>query len=301
MESFIVLVGNRQDRALKGVIPVLLPVLAAAGNAMGRWLHDGIAYEFGPSDGIDEDILREVRHICFENRIDVFVIPEPDRRKKLLLADMDATIVCGETLDDLAELAGLGEEISDITAQAMRGELDFEEALRARVAMLKGVSESLLFEAFSRMELSAGAEVMVRVMRQAGAECVLVSGGFTFFTSRIAERCGFSLHHGNELDVFDGVLTGEVIPPILDKGAKLSYLHKYASRLGLDLSETAAVGDGANDLPMLEAAGIGVGYRPKPLVLEKVSNSIIFSDLISLLYMQGYGEADLLPFLSDAS
>ena len=297
MENYIVLVGQRGAPSLEQFVRDIVPFFESSGNSSGRWLCDGVCYEAGPFTDIDSEILADIRTRADHIQIDLFVVPSADRRKKLLLADMDATIVTGETLDDLAELAGIGEEISAITTRAMRGELDFEEALRARVGKLAGFPEALLHDAYNRMTLSVGARTLVRTMVHFGARCVLVSGGFTFFTSRVAERCGFDAHHGNELGVSFDKLTGEVIPPILDKGAKLSYLYKYCSLLGIDVAEAVTVGDGANDLPMLQAAGLGVGYHPKPAVQAGVKNSIIHTDLISLLYMQGYTSQEMAPFV----
>lgn len=297
MENYIVLVGQRRTSSLERFVQDIVPVFKSTGNSSGRWLCDAICYEAGPFENIDEELLSDIRTQADHFQVDVFVVPSTNRRKKLLLADMDATIVTGETLDDLAELAGIGEEISAITTRAMRGELDFEEALRARVGKLAGFSESLLHETYKRMTLSIGARTLVRTMSHFGAQCVLVSGGFTFFTSRVAMQCGFGAHHGNELGLAADKLTGDVIPPILDKGAKLSYLYKYCSLLGIDVDEAVTVGDGANDLPMLQAAGLGVGYHPKPAVQAGVENSIIHTDLISLLYMQGYTNQEMAPFM----
>ncbi|HNQ92830.1 MAG TPA: phosphoserine phosphatase SerB [Alphaproteobacteria bacterium] len=290
MKTHLVLAGDVQESALLEVERVF-----SVSVDEGRWLSPRRACEISIGD-LDEGQLSDAREALSSLRVDVFAVPENSRRKKLLIADMDATIVTGETLDDLAALAGLGEEISKVTAAAMRGELDFERALKMRVSKLKGVSEDLLRQTFAEMRLSEGAEILVRTMRAAGAECVLVSGGFTFFTSRVADMCGFSAQHGNVLGIENGVLTGVVIPPILDKNAKLSFLESYAVNLEIDLSETVAIGDGANDLPMLLAAGLGVGYRPKNLVREQVKNSIIHSDLTSLLYMQGFDDDEIASY-----
>jgi phosphoserine phosphatase len=175
----------------------------------------------------------------------------------------------------------------------MRGELNFHMALNERVSLLEGLPLSALEKTAAATQLSSGAEMLVKVMRENGATCVLVSGGFTYFTEKIAKKCGFQIHHGNHLDTKDGVLTGKVLPPLLDKNAKYYFLQKYAAELGLAADETLAIGDGANDLPMLQGAGLGLGYRPKPLVYEQVSNAIIHTDLTSALYVQGYTEADL--------
>jgi phosphoserine phosphatase len=230
--------------------------------------------------------------ICGRERYDVFITPEHRRRMKLLIADMDATIVKGETLDELADHAGLKDEISAITARAMRGELDFKDALRERVKLLKDLEKQALELTLQRTELSNGARTLVRTMAGAGALCVLVSGGFTFFTGAVATQAGFHLHHGNLLGMQDDRLTGLVLEPILDKNAKLDLLKHYRSKLNIQPEEVMAIGDGANDLPMLQAAGLGIGYRPKPLVKDSMDNCIIWGDLTAALYAQGFQQDD---------
>lgn len=257
------------------------------------WLHPHKAAELRLSSPVPESVWLQLHEYVGRDLIDVFLVPEKNRRKKLLLADMDATIVEGETLDDLAALAGLKEQIAAITARAMRGELDFHAALTERVRMLKGLPVSALAETLSTMKINDGAGQLVATMRQHGAECYLVSGGFTYFTQAIAEKCTFNGHHGNHLEIMNGALSGEVIPPILDKDAKRNFLRQYCVSLGLASDDTMAVGDGANDIPMLLEAGLGIGFRPKPLVKDQVMNCVIHTDLTSLLYVQGYTWQDM--------
>lgn len=258
---------------------------------VSRWLREGVAAEVDTLFTAEQ--FNQLRDQMAKHEIDVFRINSAYRRKKLLLADMDATIVEGETLDELAAACGLKDEISAITQQAMRGEIDFKQALRARVAKLKGLPVTELRNTLDKMVLTPGARDMVRVMSHYGATCVLVSGGFTFFTNAIARQCGFQFNHGNELEISGNTLTGQVLDPILDKDAKKMFLTEYTSKLGLHAAETLAVGDGANDIPMLENAGLGVGYRPKPLVKEHVQNYMVFSDHMALLYVQGYTGAEI--------
>lgn len=220
--------------------------------------------------------------------VDLFVQAVTDRRKALLVADMDSTIVTGETLDELAAFAGLKEQIAAITTRAMRGELAFEEALRERVAMLADLDEAMLEKAFATVAYTPGAETLVRTMAANGAHCMLVSGGFTCFTDRVAAHCGFHAAHANTLDIAGGKLTGRVGEPILGRDAKLRSLVEAAGERRLPLRLTAAVGDGANDLPMLQAAGLGVAFHAKPLVREAVRQQINHGDLTALLYAQGY-------------
>ncbi|HYD19144.1 MAG TPA: phosphoserine phosphatase SerB [Patescibacteria group bacterium] len=220
---------------------------------------------------------------------DVFVQANDElRRKRLLVADMDATMVEGETLDELAAHFGLKDKVAPITAQAMRGEIDFAEALRMRVALLNGMPVSALQETLDQMRYSKGAKTLVRTMRRFGAQCVLISGGFDFFTVPVAQTLGFNKNIGNRLGIQGDVLTGEVIPPIVDKNTKKQTVESEARALGLDPRAAVAVGDGANDIPMLQTAGAGVGYFGKPAVVEATPFQIRHTDLTAILYMQGY-------------
>jgi phosphoserine phosphatase len=198
---------------------------------------------------------------------------------------MDATIVECETLDELAARAGIKDQIAAITTRAMNGELDFKAALRERIALLKGLPTTALYETLAEMKLSPGASDLIMGQRARGVTCILVSGGFTFFTHAIAEKCGFNSHHGNFLGINDTVLDGTVSEPIIDKDAKLAHLKSHAQELGIDLTQTVAIGDGANDIPMLAAAGLGIGYRPKKLVEETILNCLKYADLDRLKYV----------------
>lgn len=222
-------------------------------------------------------------------QLDWCVQPLEGRRKRLLVADMDSTIINVECLDELADFAGLKAEISAITERAMRGELAFEGALRERVAMLKGLPVTALQQAYDeRVRLNPGARTLVRTMAANGARCVLVSGGFSFFTSRVAQAALFHAHRGNSLGEAGGLLTGTVGEPILGREAKLEALLEEADARQLPLSATLAIGDGANDLAMIEVAGLGVAYRAKPIVAAQADARIDHTDLTSLLYFQGY-------------
>lgn len=258
-----------------------------------NWLAPHKALEIYIEQSLTLDRFQTLRQICDQDAVDLFLTPTHHRRKKLLLADMDATIIAGETLDDLAENIGLKDKISAITARAMRGDIDFKSALNERVAMLKDLSVSALQHTLENCKINQGAADVTRVMKRHGAKCYLVSGGFTYFTKAIAEQVGFDGHHGNTLEIEGEKLTGIVIPPILDKDAKLSFLKHYTRTHNLAPSETMAIGDGANDIPMLLGAGLGVGYQPKPLVREQIMNIIVHTDLTSLLYIQGYTWHDI--------
>jgi phosphoserine phosphatase len=226
--------------------------------------------------------------------IDAIATSATGRRKRLLVADMDSTIVTGETLDELADFAGLKDRIAAITARAMNGELDFKAALRERVAMLKGLPVDALERAWQRVRLTRGALELVATMRAHGAFTALVSGGFTFFTSRVAALCGFDLHRSNTLLDDGTVLTGRVAEPILDRDTKLATLTGLAAERRLQQSATLAVGDGANDLDMLRAAGLGVAFRAKPIVAAEARARVDHADLRALLFAQGYRSEDII-------
>lgn len=218
--------------------------------------------------------------------VDVIAQPAEGRRKRLLLADMDSTIVTGETLDELADFAGLKARIAAITARAMNGELDFQAALRERVAMLRGLPVAALEQTWQRVRLTPGARELVATMRAHGATTALISGGFTFFASRVAALAGFDLHRSNRLLDDGAVLLGQVAEPILDRHSKLATLHELAARVGLAAALT--VGDGANDLDMLLAAGLGVAFHAKPMVAAAARARVDHADLRALLFAQGY-------------
>ncbi len=220
--------------------------------------------------------------------VDALVTPMRGRRRGLLVADMDSTMVISETLDDLAAHAGLGEKIAAITERSINGNVDFAEALRERVAMLKGLDLSALEKTWAATKLTPGAQTLVATMRAHGALTALVTGGFSYFSQRVAVLCGFDTHRANMLLDDGRVLTGGIAEPILDRDAKLAALQELAASRGVKLRATLAVGDGANDLAMLQAAGLGIGYRPKPLVANAVMNRLDFANLRGALFAQGY-------------
>ncbi len=210
------------------------------------------------------------------------------RRKRVLIADMDSTIVQTETLDEIAAEAGIKDRIAAITARSMAGEIDFADALIERVAALKGLEEAALSRTLARTRVMPGAAALVQTMRAHGATCWLVSGGFSYFTSHIAQLVGFHADRSNRLCIDQGRLTGEVEWPILDRDAKLSALQELCAEAGVSLAESVAVGDGANDLAMIQAAGMGVAFKAKPAVKEAARFQVNRADLTTLLYFQGY-------------
>ena len=222
---------------------------------------------------------------------DANVVPAAGRRKRMLIADMDSTIIGVECIDELADFAGLKPAVAAITEAAMRGELDFEAALVARVALLKGLPEADLERCYlERVRLNPGARTLVRTMAELGAETALVSGGFSFFSARVAAAAGFAIHQANELEVAGGVLTGEVGRPILGREAKFTALERIAAAAGIAPAEVLAVGDGANDLDMIRAAGLGVAYHAKPALAAAADARLEHSDLTALLALQGIPE-----------
>jgi phosphoserine phosphatase len=287
MHAILTLVANREATTLSPA--VLNRVRDAVRGAMPVVLSDGEAADIPVAAAPNMD---DVYAALEGAAIDAIAVRPRGRRKGLLIADMDSTIITAETLDELAAIAGIGEKIAAITARAMNGELDFKEALRERVGMLKGLSTDALDQTWQRIRLTPGAKELVATMRARGALTALVSGGFTFFTGRVAEAVGFDLHRSNELLHADGALLGAVREPILDRSAKLDALRDLAAERGVQLKATLAVGDGANDLDMLREAGLGIAFHAKPIVAAEARARVDHADLRALLFAQGYRAAD---------
>jgi phosphoserine phosphatase len=237
----------------------------------------------------DHVLEHSVRGALADRPIDVAVLPAVNRRKKLLIADMDSTIIEQEVVDELAAIAGIGEAISAITARAMKGEIEFEPALRERVALLKGLPATAIEQVIrERITFAPGGRMLVSTMKARGAFTAIVSGGFVPFTRHVAETIGFDSHQANELIVEEGRLTGHVHEPVLGKDAKVEALKRLVGKLGLAPDDAIAVGDGANDIPILKLAGLGVALHAKPAVREAAPIRIDHGDLTALLYLQGY-------------
>lgn len=242
-----------------------------------------------------EGLSSQARAIGAAVGVDWALTPAAGRRKRLLVADMDSTIISCECLDELAAFAGKKAEVSLITERAMRGELAFEDALAQRVAMLKGLPLGALDACFEdRVRLNPGAAALVATMTAHGARCVLVSGGFTAFTRRVAALAGFAADRANRLEDDGAALTGRVLEPILGREAKRAALEEEAAALGVAPADALAIGDGANDLAMLTASGLGVAYRAKPIVAAQAHASIEHTDLRTALFFQGYRRAEIL-------
>ena len=284
MDSVLVLIAAPGSGAISAD---MVKELTAMGGRF-KWLHEGEAMEIELFDKMFAfgELLR--------NRpIDVNIVPTSGRRKRVLLADMDSTMIQQECIDELGVVAGVGDKIKGITARAMKGEIDFEGALKERVGLLKGLDEFIIAKVLlERITLMEGGLTLLATMKKNGAYTALVSGGFTAFTSHVAQALGFDENRANTLLIQDGKLTGKVALPILGKDAKVESLHRICGAHGLSADEVLAVGDGANDIPMLQAAGMGVALHAKPKVQEQAQFVINHGDLTALLYLQGYAKSD---------
>jgi phosphoserine phosphatase len=289
MSLVATLICNPADPALDStIVDGARAVLPSPGAA--DWLFHEVAVDipFEGSDDIDA-VVKRLRAARGDLPIDIVVQPQGLRRKKLFLADMDSTMIGQECIDELADYAGLKAHVAGITERAMRGEIEFEPALRERVALLRGLAVGVVDEVLKqRITPTPGGRALVMTMRAHGAYTCLISGGFTLFTNAVAEMIGFQENRANELKIEDGKLSGKVVEPILGRAAKLATLIELRESFDLDEIDTLVTGDGANDLSMIEAAGLGVAYHAKPAVAAAAAARIDHGDLTALLYIQGY-------------
>lgn len=296
MEFVITLIADPRKEALSAAfVEGMGPSLALHGIEATRhvWLEPGVAADVFVLAQDWAHVDAQAQAIVADQPYDAVVQEVIMRRKQLLISDMDSTMITVECIDELADFVGKKQEVSVITDRAMNGELDFEAALTERVALLKDLPQAMLQECYDeRVKMMAGAKTLVATMVAHGAKAILVSGGFTFFTGRVREALGFHEDYANVLEIQHGMLTGRVILPILGKEAKLKALQEACVKLHIPLDEALAVGDGANDLPMLMAAGMGVAYHAKPVVRAQARARLNTCDLSALLYVQGYVNAE---------
>ncbi len=294
--SFFLTLITPQATLTPGHLERTLQYLESQGIALAGkpvWLAAHRAADLPLSGRPNFNQMQALRRGFNDDQVDVIASNGESRRKTLFFADMDSTIVTSETLDELAVFAGVGDQVAEITKRTMNGTVDFYEAIRLRVGMLKGLPESTLKKVLEHTEVSAGVEITLRVLNKHGVHSSIVSSGFTYFTAGIAARCGFDDHFGNVMEIENGALTGHVPEPILDKDAKLATLRMKCEQFGCDPVQALAIGDGSNDIPMLQAAGLGIAYRPRPIVAETIDNQLLHTDFTSVLFAQGYTEVDL--------
>ena len=268
-----------------------LAILRGRGLTAPVWLAAAEACEFALDQQPRPTLEEELRGALAPRPIDVAVIAAGGRRKRLLLADMDSTMIRQECIDELAQLAGVSDQVKEVTLQAMRGEIPFEESLQKRVALLKGLPASTIEAVTARLDFTAGAAVLIATLKANGCHTALISGGFTAFTAGVAAALGFDEHRANELIIHGDLIAGVVARPILGSDAKLAALDQLCARLGITRAEAITVGDGANDIPMLTAAGLGVALHAKPIVRHAAPVRIDHGDLTALLYLQGYRQS----------
>jgi phosphoserine phosphatase len=288
MDTVVVVIARPGTGALDSSLIKRVVTLTKAAEV--RWLAPEEACEMTAAGeaGLDDSL----RTLIADRPIDVAVLPAAHRRKRLLIADMDSTMIAQECIDELGAAAGQGEKIAAITARAMRGEIDFAASLRERLGLMAGLDAGVIGRLLSAARFTEGGRTLVQTMKSRGAHTVLVSGGFTVFTSHVAKVLGFDGHRANELLIEGGRLTGRALEPILGRDAKTAALLEIAGKLGLDLIETLAVGDGANDIDMLAASGLGVAFHAKPAVRAQARARIDHGDLTALLYLQGYAKSE---------
>ncbi len=294
MENVATLIGSPEHAINELALSLLMEMIAEHNGRIIRhaWLSPNEAVDIFYEGG-NEDLKNTLNEWGLTQGIDIILQKTEGRRKKALLADMESTLIKEEMLEELADFVGLRARVEEITTRAMNGDLDFKEALKERLALLKDLPAVILDELCTKITLTPGAKELVATMRGAGARCVIVSGGFKVFTDYVAEQLGFDENHGNIPDIQNGKLSGAMVEPVLDKHSKLNVLCETAKQMGISQSDVCAVGDGANDVPMLLAAGLGVAYHAKPAVQKQAHHNVRYTNLRALLWAQGYSAKDL--------
>jgi phosphoserine phosphatase len=294
-DQVLTLISAVRDGLAAETVDAICDALGNLGADVGRpdWLAPRTVCDLPFTDLNDDQADAAARALLGRAPVDVLAQPVAERRKRLLIADMESTLIENEMLDELAEYVGKRAEIAEITARAMNGELDFRGALDARVKLLAGLDETVLDESAKRIRYMPGAQALIQTMQANGAQTAIVSGGFRCYTALVAKKLGVGQNFGNSLEIKRGKLTGAVVPPVLGREAKLETLVRLATEAGLPLAATLATGDGANDLDMIAAAGLGVAFRAKPIVAAQAKWRVMHGDLTALLYAQGYRAGEI--------
>lgn len=294
MENVATLIGSIDQQVNELAINQVINTISEHQGAVIRhaWLCEGEAVDVF-FDGGSTNLKTTLEVWAQDAGFDVIVQKTAGRRKKALLADMESTLIKEEMLEELADFVGLRGKVEEITTRAMNGELDFKAALKERLALLKDLPATILEDLCKKVTITGGAKELVATMRANGAHCVIVSGGFKVFTNYVAKQLGFDENHGNALDIQNGKISGEMLEPVLDKHSKRAILADTAKQINISEADTITVGDGANDVPMLLASGLGIAYHAKPAVQKQASFNIRYANLRALLWAQGYHAKDL--------
>jgi phosphoserine phosphatase len=294
-DHVLTLISAVRDGLAAETVDAIRDALRNLGADVDRpdWLAERTVCDIPFADLNDDQADAAARALLGDAPVDVLAQPVAERRKRLLIADMESTLIENEMLDELAEYVGKRAEIAQITARAMNGELDFRGALDARVKLLAGLDEGVLDQSAKRIRYMPGAQALIQTMQANGAQTAIVSGGFRCYTALVAKELGIGQDFGNSLEIKRGKLTGQVVPPVLGRAAKLETLVRLATEAGLPLAATLATGDGANDLDMIGAAGLGVAFRAKPIVAAQAKWRVTHGDLTALLYAQGYRAGEI--------